>query len=44
MVNEEDQAKIGLSPGLLRLAIGYTGSLDDRLQQIERAVKSMGLI
>jgi len=34
---------MGLSPGLLRLAIGYTGSLDSRLEQIERAVKAVGL-
>jgi len=39
----EDQLKMGLSPGLLRLAIGYTGSLDSRLEQIERAVKAVGL-
>ena len=39
----EDQLKMGLSPGLLRLAIGYTGSLDARIEQIERAVKAVGL-
>jgi len=40
----ETQSKMGLSPGLLRLAIGYTGSLADRIQQIERAVKAVNLI
>lgn len=40
----EDQDKIGLSPGLLRLFMGYTGSLAARLEQIERAVKEVGLI
>jgi methionine-gamma-lyase len=40
----EDQEKMGLSPGLLRIAIGYTGSLDARIQQIERAVKKVGLV
>lgn len=40
----EDQAKMGLSPGLLRIAIGYTGALEKRLEQIERAVKSVGLV
>ena len=40
----EDQEKMGLSPGLIRMAIGYTGSLDERIKQIERAVKSVGLI
>jgi methionine-gamma-lyase len=40
----EDQLKMGLSPGLLRIAIGYTGSLEARLEQIERAVKAVGLV
>lgn len=40
----EDQAKMGLSPGLLRMSIGYTGSLDDRIEQIERAVREVGLV
>ena len=39
----EDQSKIGLSPGLMRMAIGYTGSLEARLDQIERAVRAVGL-
>lgn len=39
----EDQHKIGISPGLLRLAMGFTGSLAARLEQIERAVKKVGL-
>lgn len=40
----EDQEKMGLSPGLLRIAIGYTGSLEARIEQIERAVKKVGLV
>ncbi len=40
----EDQDKIGLSPGLLRVSVGYTGSLVARLEQIERAVKQVGLV
>jgi len=40
----EDQLIMGLSPGLVRLAIGFTGSLDARLEQIERAVKAVGLV
>lgn len=39
----EDQKTMGLSPGLLRFSIGYTGDLDARLEQIERAVRSVGL-
>ncbi|MCL2822669.1 MAG: aminotransferase class V-fold PLP-dependent enzyme [Polyangiaceae bacterium] len=40
----EDQAIMGLSPGLLRISIGYTGLLEDRIAQIERAVRKAGLV
>lgn len=40
----EDQAKMGLSPGLLRIAVGYTGRLQDRIDQVERAVRKAGLV
>ncbi len=42
-ISPEEQKKMGLSPGLVRFSIGYTGSLERRLEQIERAVKSLGL-
>ena len=32
-----------LLPGLVRLSIGITGSLHARIQQIDRAVKAVGL-
>ena len=37
----EDQQKMGLSPGLLRIAMGYTGSLEARMEQMKRAVKKV---
>jgi methionine-gamma-lyase len=40
----EDQEKMGLSPGLLRISVGYTGSLEDRIDQITRSVKKVGLV
>jgi methionine-gamma-lyase len=40
-ISVEDQLSMGLSPGLLRLSIGITGSLDERILQIERAVKTV---
>ncbi|MCP4694362.1 MAG: aminotransferase class I/II-fold pyridoxal phosphate-dependent enzyme [Desulfobacterales bacterium] len=43
-ISVDDQRKIGLSPGLLRLSIGITGTLEARLEQIERAAKEAGLI
>lgn len=43
-IKPEDQQKIGLSPGLIRLSIGYTGSLEKRMEQMERAVGAVGLV
>ena len=40
----EDQAKMGLSPGLVRIAVGFTGSLQDRIRQLEGAVQHAGLV
>jgi methionine-gamma-lyase len=40
----EDQAKMGLSPGLVRIAVGFTGSLQDRIRQLEAAVQRAGLV
>jgi methionine-gamma-lyase len=39
----EKQATMGLSPGLLRLSVGLTGRLEARLDQLERAVRKLGL-
>ncbi|NQU64086.1 MAG: aminotransferase class V-fold PLP-dependent enzyme [SAR324 cluster bacterium] len=40
----EDQETMGLSPGLVRLSIGITGSLPMRLEQIERAAREIELV
>ena len=40
-LTEEQQQEIGLSPGLLRISVGYTGSMESRLEQIERAAKQL---
>jgi methionine-gamma-lyase len=42
-IQPEDQETMGLSPGLLRFSIGYTGDLQKRLEQLERAVREVGL-
>jgi methionine-gamma-lyase len=42
-ISAAEQNQIGLSPGLVRLSVGYTGSLPSRLEQIERAVRQVGL-
>ncbi len=40
-IDIDDQQRMGLSPGLLRIALGYTGSLDIRMEQLKRAVKKV---
>lgn len=40
----EAQSRMGLSPGLVRISVGYTGRLADRLQQIERVARAVGLL
>ena len=41
-LSEEEQAKVGISPGYLRLSIGYTGTLEQRWAQFERALSLLG--
>lgn len=43
-ISEKEQKKMGLSPGLVRIAMGYTGSLEKRIEQIDRAVKKVGIL
>ncbi|MCD6499345.1 MAG: aminotransferase class I/II-fold pyridoxal phosphate-dependent enzyme [Deltaproteobacteria bacterium] len=43
-VPPEDQERMGLSPGLVRFAIGFTGTIEDRIAQMERGVKKVGLV
>ncbi len=43
-IAQEKQKRMGLSPGLIRLSLGITGTLPDRIEQIERAVREVGLI
>ncbi|MEH0023151.1 MAG: aminotransferase class I/II-fold pyridoxal phosphate-dependent enzyme [Desulfobacter sp.] len=40
-IDPEAQSKMGLSPGLLRISLGFTGSLEERMAQMKRAVKSV---
>lgn len=43
-LSEEDQKRAGISPGLVRISIGYTGSLEQRWGQFEHALKKVGVI
>ena len=40
----EDQATMGLSPGLVRLSVGYTGDLDTQIRDLEDAVRAAGVV
>jgi methionine-gamma-lyase len=42
-LSEAEQHRIGLSPGLVRISVGYTGDRDERVYQMERAVRAVGL-
>ena len=42
-IPEAEQMRMGLSPGLLRISMGLTGSLNERLDQMKRALEKAGL-
>ena len=42
-ISFEDQQKMGLPPGLVRISVGLTGSLKARLEQLDKAVKAVKL-
>ena len=41
---EEDRDTAGISPGLVRVSIGYTGTLEQRWSQLETALRKVGLV
>lgn len=40
----EEQRKAGIRPGLVRLSIGYTGTLEQRWRQLEEALRILNLL
>ncbi|KAL9230785.1 hypothetical protein vseg_006091 [Gypsophila vaccaria] len=36
-LNDEEKARAGISPGLVRMSVGYTGTLDQKWAQFEKA-------
>jgi methionine-gamma-lyase len=42
-LSEEELRRAGIRPGLVRLSIGYTGSLEQRWSQFERALYKIGI-
>jgi methionine-gamma-lyase len=43
-LSDEDLESAGIKPGLVRISLGYTGTLDDRWEQFKRALNRVGLI
>jgi methionine-gamma-lyase len=43
-LTEEDKAAAAISEGLVRLSIGYTGTMEQRWSQLEEALKRVGAI
>lgn len=43
-LTDEDKSLAGISPGLVRLSIGYTGTLEQRWEQLYRALQDLGQI
>ncbi len=41
-MDEAGLAQAGISPGLVRLSVGFTGTLQDRLAQLERGLQAVG--
>ncbi|KAF4351112.1 hypothetical protein F8388_016969 [Cannabis sativa] len=37
-LNSEEKALAGISPGLIRMSIGYIGTLDQKWSQFEKAI------
>ncbi|PWA94264.1 methionine gamma-lyase [Artemisia annua] len=40
-LNEEEQALAGISPGLVRMSVGYSGTLEQRWGQFEKALSKL---
>lgn len=43
-LSAEDQINAGIAPGLVRVSVGYTGSVEQRWSQLEEALKQLGII
>lgn len=43
-MSDEDKDQAGISPGLVRISIGYTGTLEQRWTQLQAALLKVGII
>ncbi|HEX5045131.1 MAG TPA: aminotransferase class V-fold PLP-dependent enzyme [Candidatus Polarisedimenticolaceae bacterium] len=42
-LSDEDLRRAGISPGLVRISIGYTGTLEQRWEQFEAGLRKVGI-
>jgi methionine-gamma-lyase len=40
---DDDLRRAGISPGLVRISIGYTGTLEQRWEQFEAGLRKVGM-
>ena len=43
-LTEDELREAGIQPGLVRVSLGYTGTLEDRWAQFERALRHVGML
>lgn len=43
-LSDDDRKAAAISPGLVRMSIGYTGSVEQRWEQLEDALRSVGML
>jgi len=43
-MSDEGKTEAGISPGLVRVSIGYTGTLEQRWAQLLEALKATGIV
>ncbi len=43
-MTDEDKSVAGISPGLVRISVGYTGTLEQRWRQLYSALQDVGQI
>jgi methionine-gamma-lyase len=43
-MTDEDKTAAGIGPGLVRMSIGYTGTLEQRWAQLESALQDIGIV
>jgi methionine-gamma-lyase len=43
-MTEEDKAVAGISPGLVRMSVGFTGTAEQRWRQLHSALERLGLV